>query len=69
MALGLVGKHVMSNGLSASSLLTFLSGQKDSVAKAMPAGLNLSSIFDDGASKVKETVCLLPRTGTIRRNA
>jgi len=55
MALGLVGKHVLSNGLSASSLLSFLSGQKDSVAKAMPAGLNLSGIFDDGASKVKET--------------
>jgi outer membrane protein OmpA-like peptidoglycan-associated protein len=56
MALGLVGKHVLSNGLSAGSLLSFLSGQKDTVAKAIPAGLNLSGIFDDGASKVKETV-------------
>ena len=56
MALGLVGKHVLSNGLSAGGLLSFLSGQKETVAKAMPAGLNLSGIFDDGASKVKETI-------------
>lgn len=54
MVLGLVGKHVISNGLSSQGLLSWLTGQKDAVAKAVPAGLNLSSIFDDGASKVKE---------------
>lgn len=55
MALGLVGKYVMSNGLSGGGLLSWLNGQKDSIANAVPAGLNLSGIFDDGAVKVKET--------------
>ena len=55
MALGLVGKHVLSNGLSGQGLLSWLTGQKDSIAKAVPAGLNLSGIFDDGAAKVRET--------------
>jgi outer membrane protein OmpA-like peptidoglycan-associated protein len=52
MALGLVGKHVMSSGLSGGGLLSWLTGQKDAVAKAVPAGLNLSGIFDDGPAKV-----------------
>lgn len=55
MVLGLVGKHVISNGLSSQGLVSWLTGQKDAVAKAVPAGLNLSSIFDDGAPKVKHT--------------
>jgi outer membrane protein OmpA-like peptidoglycan-associated protein len=52
MALSLVGKHVMSSGLSGGGLLSWLTGQKDAVSKAMPAGLNLAGIFDDGASRV-----------------
>ena len=52
MALGLVGKHVMSSGLSGGGMLSWLTGQKDAVAKAMPAGLNFSGIFDDGPSRV-----------------
>jgi len=53
IALSLIGKHVVSNALSGQGLLSWLTGQKDAVAKAVPSGLNLSSIFDDGASKVK----------------
>lgn len=53
MALGLVGKHVMSNGLSGQGLVSWLTGQKDAVAKAVPSGLNLSSIFDDSESRIK----------------
>jgi outer membrane protein OmpA-like peptidoglycan-associated protein len=53
IALGLVGKQIMSNGLSGQGLVSWLSGQKDAVAKALPTGLNLSSIFEDGESKVK----------------
>jgi outer membrane protein OmpA-like peptidoglycan-associated protein len=56
MALSLIGKHVVSNGLSGGGLLSWLTGQKDAVAKAMPAGLNLSSIFDDGPSRVASTL-------------
>jgi outer membrane protein OmpA-like peptidoglycan-associated protein len=52
MALSLVGKHVMSSGLSGGGLLSWLTGQKDAVSKAMPAGLNLASVFDDGSSRV-----------------
>jgi outer membrane protein OmpA-like peptidoglycan-associated protein len=56
IALGAIGKHALSNGLSASGLLSLLNGQKDAVAKAMPAGLNLSSVWDQVPGKVKETV-------------
>ena len=64
MALGLVGKHVMKNGLSGGGLLSWLTGQKDSVTKAMPSGLNLSSIFGDGPDKVKETAHTYKQTST-----
>ncbi len=56
IALGAIGKHALSGGLSASGLLSFLNGQKDSIAKAVPAGLNLSSVWDGMTGGVKETV-------------
>jgi outer membrane protein OmpA-like peptidoglycan-associated protein len=56
MALGLIGKHVASNGLSGINFLSWLTGQKDAVSKAVPAGLNLSSIFGNDSDKSKETV-------------
>jgi outer membrane protein OmpA-like peptidoglycan-associated protein len=43
MVLGLLGKHSGGNG--ASGIASLLSGQKDNIAAAMPAGLNLSSIL------------------------
>lgn len=52
MALSLVGRHVMSSGLSGGGLLSWLTGQKDAVSRAMPAGLNLAGVFDDGTSRV-----------------
>ena len=56
MALGLIGKHAISNNLSAGNLLSWLTGQKDSITKAVPSGFNLSSVFDGGLGKVAETV-------------
>ena len=52
MALSLVGRHAVSGGLSGGGLLSWLTGQQDAVAKAMPVGLNLASVFDDGSSRV-----------------
>jgi outer membrane protein OmpA-like peptidoglycan-associated protein len=41
--LGLIGKHTSGGG--ASGIASLLSSQKDNIAAAMPAGLNLSSIL------------------------
>jgi outer membrane protein OmpA-like peptidoglycan-associated protein len=66
MALGLVGKHVMSNGLSGGGLLSWLTGQKDAVSAAMPAGLNLSSVFDDAAGAVKQAAGYRPSVPEVK---
>jgi outer membrane protein OmpA-like peptidoglycan-associated protein len=51
IALGVLGKHVISNGLDARGLGNLLSSQKDTVTKAIPTGLNLSSLFSDPAPR------------------
>lgn len=56
VALGFIGKQAISGNLSSGGLLSWLGGQKDSIAKAVPAGLNLSSIFEGDTRKVAETV-------------
>lgn len=54
-ALGFLGKHAADNNLNASGLASMLSSQKDNIMKAMPAGLNLSSLgLGDIGGKVKE---------------
>ncbi len=54
-ALGFLGKHAADNNLNASGLASLLSSQKDNIMKAMPAGLNLSSLgLGDMSAKVKE---------------
>lgn len=55
--LGMLGKHAKSNNLDASGLSSMLSSQKANIANAMPAGLNLSSIFSGfSASKATQHV-------------
>lgn len=56
IALGFIGKQAISGNLSGGGLLSWLGGQKESIAKAVPAGFNLSSIFDGDTKKVTETV-------------
>jgi outer membrane protein OmpA-like peptidoglycan-associated protein len=53
LALGVIGKHAISNNLDARGLGNLLSSQKDNITKALPAGLNLSGLFGDAASKVQ----------------
>lgn len=53
LALGVIGKHVISNGLDARGLGNLLSSQKDAVTKALPGGLNLSSILGEAAPRVQ----------------
>jgi outer membrane protein OmpA-like peptidoglycan-associated protein len=43
--LGMIGKHANTNNLGASGIASLLSSQKDNIAAAMPAGLNLSSVL------------------------
>lgn len=50
--LGLLGKH--SSGSGASDIVSLLSSQKDNIAAAIPAGLNLSSISGNFAGKVTD---------------
>jgi outer membrane protein OmpA-like peptidoglycan-associated protein len=56
IALSFIGKHALTNNLSGSGIMSWLSGQKSQITNAMPAGLNLSNIFDGGTAKVAETV-------------
>jgi outer membrane protein OmpA-like peptidoglycan-associated protein len=48
--LGLIGKHTSGGG--ASGIASLLSSQKDNIAAAMPAGLNLSSILGGAGPSV-----------------
>jgi outer membrane protein OmpA-like peptidoglycan-associated protein len=61
IAMSLIGKHVVSNGLSANGLMSWLGAQKDTIARAIPSGLNLSSILGDAGSTVRETAHTIRR--------
>lgn len=50
--LGLLGKH--SAGSGASGIASLLSSQKDNIAAAVPAGLNLSSVLGNFGGKVSD---------------
>ena len=50
--LGLLGKHASGNG--ASGIAALLSSQKDNIAAAIPAGLNLSSITENFGGKITD---------------
>jgi outer membrane protein OmpA-like peptidoglycan-associated protein len=43
--LGMIGKHASTNNMGASGIASLLSSQKDNIAAAMPAGLNLGSVL------------------------
>ena len=47
LALGFIGKQVSSQGFSAQGLLSWLSGQGDSIKAAVPSGFNLASLWED----------------------
>ena len=47
LALGFIGKQVSSQGLSAQGLMSWLSGQGDSIKSAIPSGFNLASLWED----------------------
>jgi outer membrane protein OmpA-like peptidoglycan-associated protein len=54
VALGFIGKHALSNNLSGTGILSWLTGQKSQIANALPSGLNLSGIFDGTLTKIEE---------------
>jgi outer membrane protein OmpA-like peptidoglycan-associated protein len=56
IALSFIGKHALTNNLSGSGILSWLTGQKSQITNAMPAGLNLSNIFDGSPVRVAETL-------------
>ncbi len=63
LVLAFIGKHASTNQLNAGDLAALLISQQDNIAKAIPSGLNLGSIFgatgitvDNTLSKAKPTV-------------
>lgn len=51
IALSFIGKQAIGNNLSASGLLSWLTGQKSVISSAIPSGLNVSSLFDSPTPK------------------
>lgn len=49
--LGMLGNHAKNNNLDAAGMGSLLSSQKDSIAAALPAGLNLGSVFSGISSQ------------------
>jgi outer membrane protein OmpA-like peptidoglycan-associated protein len=60
--LGLIGKHTSGGG--ASGIASLLSSQKDNIAAAMPAGLNLSSVLGGAGSTVSNAAPAAKATTT-----
>ncbi|MBP6022851.1 OmpA family protein [Ferruginibacter sp.] len=60
--LGLLGKHSAGNG--ASGIASLLSSQKDNIAAAIPAGLNLSSVLGNFGGKVSDISSSTKATAT-----
>ncbi len=60
--LGLIGKHTSGGG--ASGIASLLSSQKDNIAAAMPAGLNLSSILGGAGPSVSNVAPAAKATAT-----
>jgi OOP family OmpA-OmpF porin len=60
--LGMLGRHVKSNGLDAGGLASLLSSQKSSIMNAVPSGLNLGSLFSSwgGHSSVPKDISHAP---------
>ncbi|MBK9487001.1 MAG: DUF937 domain-containing protein [Chitinophagaceae bacterium] len=50
--LGMIGKHASNSNLGASGIASLLNSQKDNIAAAMPAGLNLSSVLGNFGGNV-----------------
>jgi outer membrane protein OmpA-like peptidoglycan-associated protein len=64
MVLSMLGKHAASNNMGASGIASLLSSQKSSIASAMPAGLNLSSVLGGFGGNTSETVSHAKATAT-----
>ncbi len=65
--MGLLGKHASGSGMGASGIASFLSSQKDSVAAAMPSGLNLSSVLGGfGGAAAAATGAISSMTGSAK---
>lgn len=56
LILGLLGRHATSNNLDANGLSTFLNSQKNNIANAIPAGLNLDSFLGSFSARAADTV-------------
>jgi len=56
LLLGFLGKHAVANNLNASGLANLLSSQKENISHAIPAGLNLSSIFGDTGAAIHHDI-------------
>lgn len=61
VVLAFLGKNTSTNNLNAAGLATMLHNQKNNISNAIPAGLNLASIFDSAPIAVnKPTMVTAP---------
>ena len=67
--LGMLGKHAKSNNLDAGGLASMLSSQKANIANALPAGLNLSSLFSGFGARAAEQAGHAPTAATSAAHA
>lgn len=58
IALSYIGKQIISNKWSASGLMDWLTGQKNQINNAIPAGLNINALFEptSGARPMERTL-------------
>jgi OOP family OmpA-OmpF porin len=54
--LGMLGRHVKSNNMDAGGLSSLLSSQKSNIMNAVPAGLNLGSVFSGWGTRTADVV-------------
>jgi OmpA-OmpF porin, OOP family len=62
--LGMIGKHASDNNMGAGGIASLLSSQKDNIAAAMPAGLNLNSVLGNFGSNVSNVTSNAASTAT-----
>ena len=46
MIFGIIGKHAAAENLTTAEIAALISSQKEEIFNAIPAGLNLTSVFD-----------------------
>lgn len=66
--LAMLGKHASTNNLSSDGLASMLAGQKGNIASAMPAGLNVGSLFESMEHRAAAPVAAATHSRPVQKN-